>query len=193
MIYFKVQHPNNENSRRKEIFKAVESCFSSTGRVQKNNTWLSDTLQESEDSDDGIILSEFHSGESESGDYDEEETEDSVNRGTVSDDNIFKHYDTSEGTEIDHVIQKVNRQFIRFRSLEKRLFRIKASDFKLKCIKTPIGRRFMCNFCRSISKSWGKGVAHIREVHTGIRLNCILCNYQTFNPDSLFHHKKRHH
>ena len=134
--------------------------------------------------------SEFHPGDSESGDY-EEENEDSVNRGTVSDDNIFKYYDTSERTEIDLIVQKVNRQFIRFRCLEKWLFRIKVSDFKLKCINTPNGRRFMCNFCRSISKSWGKGIAHIREVHTGIKLNCIFCNYQTFNPDSLFHHKKK--
>ena len=45
---------------RKEIFKAVESCFS---RVQKNNTWLAETLEENEDSDDGIIPSEFHPGE----------------------------------------------------------------------------------------------------------------------------------
>ena len=169
LIHFQMQHHNNDNNHQIDIFEAVESCFS---QVQGNNTWPTDTLDDFDD----ISSSE--------------ESENSDDNRTLSDDNIFMHYDNSSRNEFDWAMQILNRQFIRIKHFKKRLFGTKEPDFKLNLIQTPHGRRFVCSFCKFTAKSWGKGIYHIREVHTGIKLRCNFCSYQTFNPDCLFHHKK---
>ena len=43
------------------------------------------------------------------------------------------------------------------------------------------------------STSWAAICAHVRKVHLGVGLVCLLCSKSFFNPDVFQHHKKTHH
>ena len=42
------------------------------------------------------------------------------------------------------------------------------------------------------STSWAAICAHVRKVHLGVGLVCLLCSKSFFNPDIFRHHKKTH-
>ena len=154
-------------------------------------------LEDSEDFHDTLDLEDsedFHdtSDLEDSDNFDENR---SISNGHINtSDNIFLYYDTNnvDTPKIDRAIHKLNKQFLRFRCLEKRLWKCKSSDFKLSSIKTKQGRRYVCSFCKFTAISWGKGHGHIRQMHTGRKLKCKFCSFELFNPDSFSHHKKRH-
>ena len=203
-IYFKVECRNGPRFPRK-LREAVESCFKPIPSNQSND-WTIDIpeLDSREDFHDTSDLEDSDNFDEKSEDFhDTSDLEDSdnfdENKSTSSghtdiSDNIFWHYDTNnvETTKIDRAIHKLKNQFLRFRRLEKRLWKCNSSDFKLSSIKTKHGRRYICSFCKFTAISWGKGHGHIRQMHTSRKLKCEFCSFESFNPDSFSHHKKRH-
>ena len=186
IFIFKVECRFGQQCPRK-LQEAVESCFKPIPSDQRNNDWQID-IPELEDSEDFHDTSDLEDSDN----FDENRR---ICNGHMDiSDNIFLHYDTNyvDTPKIDRAIHKLNKQFLRFRRLEKRLWKCKSSDFKLLSIKTKHGRRYVCSFCKFTAISWGKGHSHIRQMHTGRKLKCKFCSFESFNPDSFSHHKKRH-
>ena len=210
IFIFKVERRYGQQCPRK-LQEAVESCFKPIPSDQRNNDWQID-IPELEDSEDFHDTSDLEDSEDFHDTSDLEDSEDFHDTSDLEDsdnfdenrricnghmdisDNIFLHYDTNyvDTPKIDRAIHKLNKQFLRFRRLEKRLWKCKSSDFKLLSIKTKHGRRYVCSFCKFTAISWGKGHGHIRQMHTGRKLKCKFCSFESFNPDSFSHHKKRH-
>ena len=114
--------------------------------------------------------------------------------------NIFQHYDVEASTCTGNIERKLNksmnmlkRQSKKIRRLEKILFGKKRETvLKPRSIRTSEGRRYSCTLCNDRSNSYGKACAHIAKFHTGIKLFCDSCTFQTYNPDSLNKHRKKH-
>ena len=158
-----------------DVMEAVERCFQP---LQKNS--------------DGV----FRTGPCQQN-VTTEISDDSENETLFESENIFMYYDTNKSNieielKIDRAMCKLEQQSRKIKQLEKCLFKSKKSDFKPVCIKTQEGRQFLCMFCKFISKSWGKGYAHIAEFHIGTKMCCKSCKFATFNPDSFNRHKKKH-
>ena len=177
----------------RKLQEAVESCFKPIPSNQRNNDWQID-IPELEDSEDFYDTSDLEDSEdfhdtSDLEDSDNFDENRSISNGHIdTSDNIFLYYDTNnvDTPKIDHVIHKLNKQLLHFRHLEKRLWKCKSSYIKLSSIKTKHGRRYVCSFCKFTAISWGKGHGHIRQMHTGRKLKCKFCSFESFNPDSFY-------
>ena len=112
-------------------------------------------------------------------------------------DNVFKYYDTKTSSierKLDRYMRMFKKQSKKIKCLEKIFFKKKKTVFKPVSVTTPEGRQYSCSFCGISSKSWGKGCAHIAEFHTGKKMICNYqnCTFETYNPDSLNKHRKKH-
>ena len=134
-----------------KLLKAVKPIPSD----ERNKDWQI----ELEDSEDFHDTSDFEDSDN----FDENR---SISNGHIDiSDNIFLHYDANnvDTPKIDCAIHKLNKQFLRFRHLEKRLWKCKSSDFKLSSIKRKQGRRYVCSFCKFTAISWEKVQGYTRR------------------------------
>ena len=90
---------------------------------QRNNDWQIDIPEDFNDTSDLEDSEDFHdtSDLEDSDNFDENRS--ISNRHIDISDNIFLHYDTNnvDTPKIDHAIHTLNKQFLHFRHLEKRL------------------------------------------------------------------------
>ena len=206
IFIFKVEHCNGQQCPRK-LQEAVESCFKPIPSDQRNSDWQID-IPELEDDEDFHDTSDLENSEDFHDTLDLEDSEDFHDTSDFEDsdnfdenrssfngqidisDNIFLHYDTNnvDTPKIDCVIHKLNKQFLYFRCLEKRLWKCKSSDFKLSSIKAKHGRRYVCSFVNLLPLAGEKVTATSDKCTPEEK----FCSFESFNPDSFSHHKKQH-